>query len=71
MSTYSGKQMSTARVQLNTPRDDPDRARLVNSKPIMASSKVTAEVATSVSVDTEKSAQINASVKREVIFYVL
>jgi len=68
MSTYSGKQMSKARVQLNTPRDDPDRARFVNSKPIVATSKVTAEVATSISADTAKSAKINASVKREGIF---
>lgn len=64
MSTYSGKQMSRARVQLNIPRDDPDRARLVNSKPRAATSEVTAKVATSISADTAKSAKITASVKR-------
>jgi hypothetical protein len=32
MSSYSGKKMSRARVQLNTPRDDPNRARVLNCK---------------------------------------
>ena len=33
MSSYCGKQVSNARIQLNTPRDEPNKARALNSKP--------------------------------------
>ena len=32
MSSYYGKQITKARVQLNTPRDEPNRSRVLNSK---------------------------------------
>lgn len=35
MTKYSGKQISKARVQLNTPRDEPNKARVLHSKPIV------------------------------------
>jgi hypothetical protein len=32
MGSYGGKQISRARVQLNTPRDEPDRARVLGKR---------------------------------------